>query len=287
MTMRPARAATTARRVVALARVAVAMLAAGTTAGPHVARAGDEALTPRSMLHDAGALARAPLDADARAWARAGAIAAATGALVAWWDDDIERYRSRAERPTAWKPVHALARLAEPYGSGSGRPVILAAGLSGALYVAGRARDDARLRRTAGLVAEAAAFQAVLATGIKLLTGRARPEAGVGPHDWSGPGTHAFDRRSFVSGHTSTAVAIATVISERHRGWAPRVAVWGFALAAALQRIDSGAHWTSDVVAGAALGWGVGHLVSSRHDGDARDVTGSLAPARVMVTIRF
>ena len=223
----------------------------------------------RTGLDDAGALARAPLEASARAWVAAGAVGVTTAALVAALDDDVDRVRRRSPRPAAWRPVHALADLAGWYGHDAARPVITAATLTGTLYAVARARGDDRLAITAGRVAEAVVFEAIASTAVKLATGRARPETGEGPHRWRGPGRHGRAWRSFPSGHTATAVAIATVISRRHRSRLARAALWTFAAAAAAERVDRGRHWASDVVAGAALGWAVGRFVAGRRTGRA------------------
>jgi membrane-associated phospholipid phosphatase len=61
----------------------------------------------------------------------------------------------------------------------------------------------------------------------------------------------ASDIQSFPSGHTATAVGLAIVLS-RYYPQGRWLFVF-FAILAALQRIDSGAHFPSDTLAGAAL----------------------------------
>jgi membrane-associated phospholipid phosphatase len=66
---------------------------------------------------------------------------------------------------------------------------------------------------------------------------------------------------SFPSGHTSSAFAMASVF-DAHYG--PKVGIPAYAAAAAigLSRIESNKHHLSDVLAGATLGYLVGHSVS-------------------------
>jgi membrane-associated phospholipid phosphatase len=89
--------------------------------------------------------------------------------------------------------------------------------------------------------------------------GRTRPEDGQGAREFGG-GT------SLPSGHASSIVQVAAVLSH-HVGWRPaKVAIWGLAGTLLLQRVDSGKHWPSDVWIGAAWGYGVSRLVLARAD---------------------
>lgn len=86
-------------------------------------------------------------------------------------------------------------------------------------------------------------------------------------------------RRSFPSGHASSAFALAFLAGTIHRdvhgpSSANRV-VWGagvsLAALTACARVAAGQHYPTDVLAGAALGAGVGYLVPALHRGGAPD----------------
>ncbi|HON90524.1 MAG: phosphatase PAP2 family protein [Phycisphaerae bacterium] len=69
---------------------------------------------------------------------------------------------------------------------------------------------------------------------------------------------------AWPSGHTSSSVAVASVL---HEFYGLKVGLPAYAIAGvvAWRMMDDGDHWASDVVFGAALGWVVGHTVAQRH----------------------
>jgi membrane-associated phospholipid phosphatase len=99
-------------------------------------------------------------------------------------------------------------------------------------------------------------------------------------------------RRSFYSGHTSSAFAsmvfLAGVFERLYpdsdaRGW-----VWGGCLTAAATtgylRYAAGKHYPSDILIGAAMGAFIGYLIPALHEVEAADPTGS-AKRRPAVTL--
>lgn len=84
---------------------------------------------------------------------------------------------------------------------------------------------------------------------MKALIGRARPEL------WLGPATYApGSSTSFPSGHTVGAFALAGVLVFGSRSLPLRVIAFLLAASVGLSRILAFRHWTSDVVASAAIG---------------------------------
>ena len=68
---------------------------------------------------------------------------------------------------------------------------------------------------------------------------------------------------SWPSGHTSSSVAVASVLHEFY-GWKVGLPAYAGAGLVAWRMMDDGDHWASDVLFGAVLGWVVGHTVAGR-----------------------
>lgn len=108
------------------------------------------------------------------------------------------------------------------------------------------------VRGQAWLIASVA-VSGILANVFKWIFGRARPEfleAGRAA-DWTLFNSD-WGFQSYPSGHTTTVFAAAFVLATLFPRW--RWVFWGLAVIGGLGRIAYGAHYLSDVVAGAVLG---------------------------------
>jgi membrane-associated phospholipid phosphatase len=114
-----------------------------------------------------------------------------------------------------------------------------------ALYLGG----GPELKRTAALATCSYLGATAVLVGIRAFVNRPRPED-------ENPG---WVNSAFPSGHATSYFATATVYALRFPQLAPYLGVGGALLA--VSRVYLGRHWPSDVVAGAALGTGVGLLV--------------------------
>jgi membrane-associated phospholipid phosphatase len=101
-------------------------------------------------------------------------------------------------------------------------------------------------------------------------------------------------RRSFFSGHASSAFALATLMStvyaDVHGRSHASDALWAMSLSVAaltgLARVKAGMHYPSDVLAGAAVGAAIGRLVPALHRVDrASDVQVSATPHGISVRV--
>jgi len=165
--------------------------------------------------------------------------------------------------------------LVTPWGTWA--PVVVGAGLLGAAEAFHRPALTDAVRHTA----EGTAAAGVIGLALKVAVHRTRPYAS--PDDsWTffhGPlFPTVSSRQSFPSGHSVVAFAVAAAATEEagiHWPGHTRlldVAFYGMAGAVAFARVYDDVHWTSDVVAGAALGTLVSRAVVRRaHRGGGTD----------------
>jgi hypothetical protein len=181
------------------------------------------------------------------------------------------------------------AHFADPSGSQMGDPHSLRDAVPtlaltlGTLGI-GALRHDERTERTGWDMAEAIVLGSASSFVLKHAIGRERPDA---TDDRSSFG-HGGD--SFPSGHTTAAFAAAQVFADsRPQGeWQWRALAYSLAVATAYARVKDNMHWTSDVVAGAALGIATGRFVSARGDESHRSrVSVSVTPIEKGAFISF
>jgi membrane-associated phospholipid phosphatase len=156
---------------------------------------------------------------------------AATGASSVF-DEDV---RDTVTDQFAWSETFETA----------GGPLYSAVFVAG-MFTAGRFAHGDRFRAMTYDMLDAAVVTAAYGSVLKVAVGRERP--------------NGQDEKSFPSGHTANAFALAAV-AERHYGW--KVGAPAYALAALMgaSRVNEDKHWLSDVVAGATLGYIVGRTV--------------------------
>lgn len=134
-------------------------------------------------------------------------------------------------------------------------------GVLGGFYLAGSiANND-----TAIMVAQDGLAASIIASGlitpaIKIVTGRSRPNEDAGTYNFQSLG--ASNRSSsFPSGHTTEAFALASVISAHYDEYWVKSSAYTVATLVGVARSYHGAHFASDVLAGALIGNWVGQSV--------------------------
>jgi membrane-associated phospholipid phosphatase len=110
---------------------------------------------------------------------------------------------------------------------------------------------------------EAGALSTVTGEALSYAGGRERPDGTTSPNRWRAGGD------SFPSVHASAAFAVGTVFAESGNDeyrWVRRIIGYGVAGATAYIRVKDNLHWTSDTVAGAALGIATARFVLNRRE---------------------
>lgn len=208
------------------------------------------------------------------------------GALAFPFDQPI----AVAIRDSALQEVPALRSTARAFDL-IGFPGSLV--LSGGLYGVGRLGGFDEMADVGLHMGEAVVIGEVVTYTIKFLAGRARPDISPDdPFDFQlGRGFEWEDRyRSFPSGHTTAAFAVAAVAAheiERIHGGNDLLiglVTYGPASLVGLSRMFGNRHWASDVVFGAAIGafsgWKVVRYSHSHPDNPVDDffLAGSIVP---------
>ena len=204
----------------------------------------------RIFRDDARAVFTAPLQWQRPEWRsamRKALVVAGAMALV----DASARDRVQEQRTAS---TDRIADAFEPFGNRYAAGVLLGYGLAG--WIGDRPASRSVAMDGASSVAIAAGL---IVPAFKKLTGRSRPWADAGASDF-----HPLNGgESFPSGHTAAAFALAgTVAAHAKRRWIKGLA-YGVASMVAYSRVESDAHFVSDVAAGAMIGVGVAKQVAS------------------------
>lgn len=133
-----------------------------------------------------------------------------------------------------------------------------AVGVVGGFYLAGWAGND-----TAPQVAQDSLTASLIASGlitpsIKLVVGRSRPRAHAGVANFQ---PFSDTNSSFPSGHTTEAFTLASVIAEHYDQRWVQYGAYTLAGLVGMARSYHGAHFASDILAGAMIGTLVGQSV--------------------------
>lgn len=200
---------------------------------------------PKMVLLDTVHVLTAPFRWQGRDWLLASASTAAVAALSL--ADESLSDSARERGPTLGFAGDTLEGL------GDARSFLLLGGF----YLAGAIGHDSKAKHVCldGLTASLIA-SGILTPTFATVVGRERPTAGQGAYSF-----RPFSGRSFPSGHTTQAFAVASVIATSYEPLWVKVAAYGAATVTAYVRVQRGKHFPTDVVVGAVLGTAVGQSV--------------------------
>ena len=132
--------------------------------------------------------------------------------------------------------------------------------LTAGFYGFGVLVDDAKARETGVLSAEALIDGGIVSEVLKSIARRNRPNSGEDRREFFDAGA------SFPSGHAIASWSVAAVVGSEygHTIWVPILA-YGLAGVVSTARFAAQQHFASDIFAGAAIGWFIGHHVYKTH----------------------
>lgn len=199
------------------------------------------------VLLDTKDVFTAPARWDSHDWLTLAGITAGIG-IVAVFDEDISRAIRHGRTDTLTTFFDNVQPLGNEY----------AIGIVGTFYLAGEIFKDPRAKATAlDSIAASGIASGLIVNATKYLVGRARPTDGRGAYNFQPFSGHD----SFLSGHTTEAFALASVISEHYDAAWVKVTAYGLAGTVGYARLNNNRHWPSDVLAGAVVGTFVGKTV--------------------------
>lgn len=212
-------------------------------------------LLTQTIKH-AGRVAASPIKFKFKDWAYTGAAAGII--TLSFTQDDFLHAK-------LWgREGSSLNGLATYVGEPFGNPLYTASSALG-IYLIGKSFKKDNLSEPALLAFQSIAISGASAMFFKLLFHRQRPyEANSADSQvWFGPSLKS-NNLSFPSGHTTTAFALASSLATYYKDkWEVGIILYSLAGITAWSRIHDNQHWFSDVVAGALLGYFIGHTVAS------------------------
>lgn len=121
--------------------------------------------------------------------------------------------------------------------------------LAGSAYLYGVLAEDSEMHGVGRTLIEALSLTGLTTVGLKLIAQDNSPNG---------------EALAWPSGHTSSTVCLAAVLNEYYGPWVgiPLYALSGLVM---YERMETGEHWASDVVFGAALGYTIGTTVAAKH----------------------
>ena len=223
-----------------------------------------------TVLDDAKYMLTSPLRIDATDALILGGVSAGIGGLIAA-DAGIRDFFQDNRGETSDDIANGLATVGSSYTFFAGNLGLIATG-----YWFRENEFGDKLYRTALISLESQVFTEAATGLVKIAAGRRRPNVGRGSRSFTPFQDFSFDR-SFVSGHTSRAFSVAAVFADNYPQPVPFL-VYSAASLMGVSRLVIDEHFSSDIFAGAALGFAIGKALSWRHKDKNKDVGLTILP---------
>ena len=164
--------------------------------------------------------------------------------------------------------------------------VYFGAAICGSFYLGGLAFDNNKFKKIGFELFETLLFAGITTTALKYSLGRERPTITNDPYNFNPFSFKGFDFRSFSSGHAAVAFSISTVLAANVENDYLKALIFVPAVLTSVSRVYQNYHWTSDVIAGSAIGYFIGSYVSSLHS-PPKNISVLFTPGKIFISVKF
>ncbi len=218
---------------------------------------------------------RSPFHATKKTWLEVAGFAAVEGAVYFGADKPIQQFAVKFMKDNPG--LKNTSQYITDFGASYEVYVLVAFGAYGVIF------NSDKVRTTTLLATQAYITAGAMSEAVKFVTSRQRPNALIpdnsappnnvfyGPAVFNGRSASSGFGSSFPSGHTTAAFSAATVFAYEYKDQIliPVIA-YSAASLVGISRITQNAHWTTDVIAGAFLGYITGKQVVNNYHRYAR-----------------
>ncbi|MBA4320785.1 MAG: hypothetical protein C0412_20535 [Flavobacterium sp.] len=183
-------------------------------------------------------------------WIYGGLAVAATGITILVDNDIRNNFKNNHTRL-----LDNIADVGHNYGNAA-----YAIAFSGAFYLGGKIFRDEYYATTGRMLLESLLYAGITTTVLKSVIGRSRPYTEEGPFRFNVLQVKT-ETTSFPSGHATVAFAVSSVLAERIDNVYASLFLYSLAASTVFQRMYSDAHWASDTMLGALIGYTIGKAI--------------------------
>jgi len=178
------------------------------------------------------------------------------GGILFYYDEDIDRSVQQNKDLPLLRAAGKIGDTFEPLGlMGNTNRYYFAGIVTGYLF------DWKPLTRISTDILFSHWIAGLYRNAFKVFVGRARPRDDKGAYDFEFNGG-----TSLPSGHASTIMQLATILSHYADWWPASAVFYTIAGCVCYQRVETREHWASDVWVGAMNGAAIARMVIRRHD---------------------
>jgi hypothetical protein len=228
------------------------------------------------FAHESILIAKQPTKWRGKDWLKVSGVIAAT-LIVMPFDQGITNSTQGQQRYYNSLPIEGGRIYGEWYSIG---------GVAGAVGIFGLITQDTTAKKIAIELFQAGVYAELMTVALKVVIGRGRPETTDDPFIFN-PFNLAFGYQSMPSGHTTSAVALSTVLSRHAHGTTLKILAYLPAAFTMFSRIYQNHHWLSDEILAAGIGYFVANWVVDLHEGKRHRINvTSIYPVGISYTFK-